>query len=91
MYDSFERDRVGLPESQLIDVRYEELARDPVSVCKQIYQQLEMTGFERIEPLLQNRTQQEKEYKTNLFGSAPEEEAEIMTAWHSYATKYGYA
>ncbi len=91
MYDSFERDRIGLPESQLVDVHYEELVRDPVAVCKQIYQQLEMTGFDRIEPLLQNRMQQEKEYKTNRFGTAPEEEAEIMTAWHSYATKYGYA
>jgi omega-hydroxy-beta-dihydromenaquinone-9 sulfotransferase len=91
MYDAFERDRMGLPESQLIDVRYEELARDPVSVCKQIYQQLEMTGFERIEPLLQDRKQQEKEYKTNRFGSAPEDEAEVMAAWHRYATKYGYA
>ena len=91
MYDSFERDRIGLPESQLVDVHYEDLARDPVAVCKQIYQQLEMTGFDRIEPLLQNRMQQEKEYKTNRFGSVPEEEAEIMTAWHSYAAKYGYA
>ena len=52
---------------------------------------VELTGFEKIEPLIQNRTQQEKEYKTNRFGSAPEEDAEIMTVWHNYATKYGYA
>jgi len=91
MYDSFEKDRVGLTEQQLIDVHYEDLAKDPVSACKNIYRQLELTGFEKIEPLLQNRTQQEKEYKTNRFVSDPEEDAEIMTAWHSYATKYGYA
>jgi len=91
MYTSFERDRIGLPDTQLIDVHYEDLAKDAVSVCKKIYSQLELTGFERIEPLLQNRTQQEKEYQTNRFGPAPDEEAKIMTAWHSYATKYGYA
>ena len=91
MYRSFEIDRVGMAENSLIDVHYEDLAKDPVSVCKNIYNQLEMTGFEKIEPLLQNRTLQEKEYKTNRFGTDPIEEAEIMTAWQSYATKYGYA
>ncbi len=91
MYDSFEKERVGLTEKQLIDVHYEDLVKDPVSVCRNIYSQLELTGFEKIEPLLQNRIRQEKEYKTNRFGSDPEEDAEIMTVWHKYATKYGYA
>ncbi len=91
MYKSFEKDRVGLSEQQLIDVRYEDLAMDPVGVCKHIYQQLHLENFEKIEPLLQNRTLQEKEYKTNRFGSIPEEESEIMTAWQDYAVKYGYA
>jgi omega-hydroxy-beta-dihydromenaquinone-9 sulfotransferase len=91
MYDSFERDRVGLSDKQLIDVRYEDLAKDSVAVCKNIYDQLDLGGFDRIEPLLKDRKEQEKEYKTNCFGSKPEEETEFMTAWHSYATKYGYA
>ncbi len=91
MYTSFEKDRVGLSEQQLIDVRYEDLAKDPVQVCKQIYQQLQLKDFEIIEPLLQNRTLQEKEYQTNRFGAIPGEESEIMTAWQDYAAKYGYA
>lgn len=90
MYEAFERDRVGLPENQLIDVHYEDLAKDPVEVCRRIYDQLELPGFERMEPLLKSRSIQEKEYRTNQFGIAPEE-AEFMTAWHSYAHKYGYA
>ncbi len=91
MYRAFERDRVGLTERQLIDVHYEDLARDPVSVCRQIYNQLELSGFDAMEPLLKKRTLQEKEYRTNQFGNAPEEEVEFMTAWHDYAVKYGYA
>jgi LPS sulfotransferase NodH len=91
MYDSFERDRVGLSDKQLIDVHYEDLAKDPVAVCKNIYDQLELGGFDRIEPLLKDRKEQEKEYKTNRFASTPEGDPEFMTAWHNYATKYGYA
>jgi omega-hydroxy-beta-dihydromenaquinone-9 sulfotransferase len=91
MYDSFEKDRVGLSDKQLIDVRYEDLAKDPISVCRQIYHQLELDHFAQMEPLLQARTAQEKEYRPNQFGNSREDEAEFMTAWHGYATKYGYA
>lgn len=91
MYTSFENDRKGLSEQQLIDVRYEDLIENPVNVCKQIYEQLDLKNFDKIEPLIQNRSWLEKEYKTNRFGLTPEEEAEIMTAWENYATKYGYA
>ena len=91
MYTSFENDRVGLNERQLIDVRYEDLVENPVGVCNRIYHQLDLKEFDRIEPLIQNRTLLEKEYKTNRFGSSPDEEVEIMTAWQDYATKYGYA
>jgi len=90
MYDSFEKDRLGLPPNQFIDVRYEELAKDPVSVCGRIYQQLELSGYETLKPLLENRALQEKEYQTNRFGITPEEESEIMSAWSSYAARYGY-
>jgi len=91
MYDSFETDRVGLTEKQLIDVHYEDLAKDPVAVCKRIYSQLELPNYESILPKIQERSQKEKEYQTNRFGLGQEEEAEIVTKWQSYATKYGYA
>lgn len=91
MYASFERDRIGMSKDQLIDVHYEDLAKDPVNVVRQIYEQLGLTNFDAIEPLVQNKKQQDKEYKTNRFGLDTAEEAEIMTAWKGYATQYGYA
>jgi hypothetical protein len=90
MYRSYEKDRVGIPSEQLIDVRYEQLAKDPVGVVEKIYQQLDLGGFEAIEPLLQERKQQEKEYKTNRFSDNADEESEILTQWHDYAHRYGY-
>lgn len=90
MYTSYEKHREGMPANQLIDVRYEDLAKDPVGVVRQIYEQLELGNFETIEPLLQDRKQQEKEYKTNRFGADAAEDAEVMTAWHDYAVRYGY-
>jgi LPS sulfotransferase NodH len=91
MYTSFERDRIGMSKDQLIDVHYEDLVKDPVNVVRQIYEQLGLPNFDAIEPLVQNKKQQDKEYKTNRFGVDTAEEAEIMTAWKGYATQYGYA
>ena len=91
MYTSFERDRIGMSKDQLIDVHYEDLAKDPVNVVRRIYEQLGLANFDSIEPLVQNKKQQDKEYKTNRFGVDTAEEAEIMTAWKGYATQYGYA
>jgi omega-hydroxy-beta-dihydromenaquinone-9 sulfotransferase len=91
MYASFEKGREGIPDEQMIDVHYEDLAKDPVSVVRQIYDQLSLGDFEKIKPLLENRTQQEKEYKTNKFGADAKEEAEVMSEWRDYAVRYGYA
>jgi omega-hydroxy-beta-dihydromenaquinone-9 sulfotransferase len=91
MYESFEEDRQGLSSNQLVEVKYEELIRDPVGVVKSVYESLQMPNFQGIESQIQSKMQQEKEYKTNRFDSDAEEEATIMREWHEYAERYGYA
>jgi hypothetical protein len=91
MYESFESERKSIPSNQLIDVRYEELVADPVGVVQRIYQQLELTDFESIAPLLSERKQKERAYKTNQFTVGDSENADVLNAWKSYATNYGYA
>ncbi|MEQ1829591.1 MAG: sulfotransferase [Pirellula sp.] len=91
MYESFEANRLGIPADQIIDVRYEDLIADPVSVVGNIYTQLSLPNFEKIEPLLIARKQQEREYKTNQFASADSDDAEVMKTWNVYAARYGYA
>jgi omega-hydroxy-beta-dihydromenaquinone-9 sulfotransferase len=91
MYDAFERDRIGIPPNQITDVRYEELAHDQMGVIRKVYETLELPDFDRIEPLMMARVQQEKEYKTNRFGEDPQEEALIMHEWRAYADRYGYS
>lgn len=91
MYDSFEKGRVGLSDNQIIDVKYEDLAADSISVVERIYDQLELGNFEAIRQPLLARKESEKEYKTNKFGMPPETERMVLDAWAPYAAKYGYA
>jgi hypothetical protein len=91
MYDAFEVGRQGLKESQIIDVRYEELVANPTGVVESIYKQLELGGFDSIRDSLAKRTQDEKEYKTNRFGLDEATETLVLQNWKSYAERYGYA
>ncbi len=90
MYDSFEADRKELAANQLIDVRYEDLAVDPVRVVREIYERLELGNFESIESQIQERSIAEREYQTNRFGLEPDLEREVMSRWADYAQRYGY-
>ena len=91
MYDAFEVGRQGLLDSQIIDVRYEDLVANPTGVVESIYQQLELGGFDSIRDSLAKRTQDEKEYKTNSFGLDKATETIVLQNWKSYAERYGYA
>lgn len=90
MYRSFEAGRRDLPESQIIDVRYEELVANPVEVIGRIYRQLNIGDFESVRGALMARSDSEKEYQTNRFGLEPEIEELVMSRWSSYAERYGY-
>jgi hypothetical protein len=91
MYDSFEVDRVGLPDSQLIEVRYEDLIADPVSVMSKIYTQLQLEEFETVRERIAERAQRERDYQTNRLELPPDEEKKVLQAWKEYAQRYGYA
>jgi omega-hydroxy-beta-dihydromenaquinone-9 sulfotransferase len=91
MYDAFEIGRQGLKESQIIDVRYEELVANPTAVVESIYQQLDLGGFDAIRDSLMKRTQDEKEYKTNSFGLDEATETLVLQNWKTYAERYGYS
>lgn len=90
MYDSFERGRNGLTEVQIVDVKYEDLAKDPLPVVARIYRQLDLGEFEPVQAKILAKTQSTGEYKTNRFQQKPEMEERVLTEWKDYATRYGY-
>lgn len=90
MYRSFEEDRKSLSAEQLVEVKYEDLIRDPVEVVRGVYSGLCLPGFDLIEPQIQTKMLKEKEYKTNRFEKDAQEEKTILHEWHEYAVKYGY-
>ncbi|MFM7976054.1 MAG: sulfotransferase family protein [Pirellula sp.] len=90
MYRAFDRDRASIPDSQIIDVRYEEFIAKPVQTLEKIYKYLDLGPYDSIRSNWENKIEQERGYQTNKLQIDPEQEAMILDRWSDYARKYGY-
>ncbi len=90
MYRGFNRQREKIVPSQLCEIRYEDLVRDPVGQVRTIYEKLELGDFEQVRPQLEAYAGQQKDYKVNRHDLEPELRSEIRRRWSEYFTRYGY-
>lgn len=90
MYRAFDRDRASIPDSQIIDVRYEQFIAKPVQTLENIYKHLDLGPYDSIRSNWENKSEQERGYQTNKLQIDPEQEAMILDRWSDYAHKYGY-
>ncbi len=90
LYRGFDQHRTGLPENQLVEVKYEDFVQEPVQCMKRIYDQLELGGFEVIRERLVKRQSENQSYRANRHQLDAETEAYVLNAWRDYAMRYGY-
>ena len=90
MYDGFERGRQSIDPQNICDVRYEELAQDPMRVVESIYDKLQLGDFEVARPNIQAHVATLRDYKPNKHELDDDLTAKIRHRWSSYVEKYGY-
>ncbi len=90
MYRGFERQRAGLDERHLCDVRYEDLVKDPVATVARVYEQLGLKNFEKLRPKIEAYAAAQKDYKTNKHELDEPLKEEIRRRWAGYFERYGY-
>ncbi len=90
MYRGFNRQREKIVPSQLCEIRYEDLVRDPVGQVRTIYEKLELGDFEHVRPQLEAYAGQQKDYQVNRHDLEPELRSEIRRRWSDYFIRYGY-
>jgi hypothetical protein len=56
-----------IPTDNLIEIRYEDLVEDPLKQVKNIYQKLNIKGFEKAKPEFEVYLNSKKNYKTNVY------------------------
>lgn len=66
MKSYFEQKRL-IPKENLVEIRYEDLVKDPVKNVKQIYSKLKLPGLENALPEMLKYLEKQKNYKTNVY------------------------
>ncbi len=90
MYEGLESQRRAIAESQIIDIRYEDLVADPMQVLQRIYRQLDLGDFERVRGVFQSYIVSQRDYQTNRHQLDAELRERIERRWADYFERYGY-
>ncbi len=90
MYAAFEDQRHLIPAGQLVELRYEDLVAQPFESIRDVYEQLELGGFDAATANLSKRLENHKSYRTNSHPIDAETEKLILERWRDYAERYGY-
>jgi hypothetical protein len=72
------------------EMRYEDLVRDPIGQMRELYDRLELGGFERVLPRLQQYLASLAGYETNRYELTDAQRAEITRRWGEAMRRYGY-
>ena len=90
MYSAYLQQRSEIPDNQLVEVKFEQLVKQPVDELSRIYQQLEMGEFDKLQPGIERYFQQKKDHKTNTLELDETLRTEIDAHWRGYMENFGY-
>jgi hypothetical protein len=84
------RDRALVPAGNLVEVRFEDLERDPLGVLRTIYDGLGLAGFEVAEARFRAYASAQAGYRKNHFATDPEAAGRIEERWGFAFEALGY-
>jgi hypothetical protein len=91
LYGTLEKTRTLVAPSRFCELKYEDLARDPIREMRKIYEDLELGGFSELLPRLRQYLADNHDYQTNRYAElTPEKEAEVTRRWGHVIRRYGY-
>lgn len=90
LYRDYHRQRANLPSGSFCEVRYEDLARDPMAQVRRIYDELGLDGFAEVEPELARHLCTLGDYRASREASNPDQKLAVARRWHAYFSDFGY-
>lgn len=90
MYDGYFGQRGSLDAQSLVEIQYEALIQDPVSVLRGVYSSLGLPGFAEMEGSLQSYWAAQKSYRPNQRTLDPAMATRIRREMGRYFAEFGY-
>lgn len=80
----------GLPEHVFVDIRYEDLERDPIGELARVYRSLDLGSFAAVRPEYERYLAGITGYRKNRFSYGEEALAKVERHWAPYLDRWGY-
>jgi hypothetical protein len=90
LMNSFFEQKKLIPEENYIELRYEDLVKDPLKQVKKIYTKLKLPGFKKALPCMNEYLEQKKSYKTNVYKIDKKIIDKVKKSWSFTIKKWGY-
>jgi hypothetical protein len=90
LMDRYFKDKEHVPKEQLVELRYEDLIKDPIGQVKAIYEKLQLPGFEQALPKMNNYLDRQATYKTNVYTIDKKIIEYVHENWKSTIDRWGY-
>ncbi|MCX6283933.1 MAG: sulfotransferase, partial [Bacteroidetes bacterium] len=88
--ERYEKEKVLIPEENLIEISYEKLKADPFKVIGEIYSKLNLPGFELTADDLLLQIEKEKSYRNFQFQFSDSTFKKIEERWGKYIHQWNY-
>lgn len=91
LMNSFFEQQDCIPKHRFVEIRYEDLTRDPIGQVRHIYETLQLQGFEEAVPGMQNYLDKQADYKTNVYAIDTKILNHVEKNWKFALDRWGYA
>jgi len=90
MLKRYLEERHLIPESNLVEVRYENLDREPLREIERIYAELGLRGWERAGGDIRAYAESQRTYKKNVYIRNAADSEKVETHWRFALDAWGY-
>jgi hypothetical protein len=88
--EDFEEDKHLIPKDRLVELRYEDLVKDPIGTMRDIYARLGIGDFAAAEGLMRAYLDAQKEHRVSEYELPPELKRKVIERLGPYIDRYGY-
>jgi len=88
--EDYEADRHLIPEGRLVELRYEDFVKDPVSTMRDIYRRLDIEGFDQAEGPMREFVGERKEHRVSRYELPEKLKRKVIDRLKPYIGRFGY-
>ena len=90
LYKAYKEQKTILDAGHLYEVRFEDIEADALGITQQIYQQLNLPGWEEARPAIEKYINGKKGYKKNRYDYDPRTVQLVQEHWGDILDEWGY-